>query len=94
MDFLKIDIKEWEKLPFTNPKIVLTEEQKEEVKKMINDFGGPIQTIQHILSTLDSNNRELIISKIDRVLYLKSPDPHKVIEVLFPYKIKLNYGLG
>jgi hypothetical protein len=83
----------WLKLEVSKPTIELTSKEKIEVDELIAREGGPISTIEFLMTTLSETNREMIVSEIYYILEVRSTSKETVNEILFKDDLRIDWEL-
>jgi hypothetical protein len=83
----------WLKLEVCRPIIELTSKDKIEVDELIAREGGPISTIEFLMSTLTKDNQEFIISQIYYILEVRSTSKETVNKILFKDDLRIDWEL-
>jgi hypothetical protein len=83
----------WLKLEVSRPTIELTSSDKIEVDELIAREGGPISTIEFLMTTLSESNREMIVSQIYYILEVRTISKESVNEILFIDDLRIDWDL-
>ena len=85
--------KDFEKLPFSIPKLKLTKNQKEEVKLLLEQEGGPHSLIERLLFELSDFNKEYIISIIYYIPEIRFVSIENLNELSYRFQLRFNWEL-
>ena len=83
----------WLNLEVSKPTIELTSNDKIETDELIAREGGPVSTIEYLLTTLSKANKEFIISQIYYILEVRTTSKESINEILFIDDLRIDWNL-
>jgi hypothetical protein len=87
------DVESWLKLEVSIPSKELTTKEKIETDEIIERKGGPISSIEYLITTLSKDNRGFIISQIYYILDVRSTSVETVNEILYKDDLRIDWSL-
>jgi hypothetical protein len=83
----------WLKLEVSRPTIELTSKEKMEVDELIAREGGPVSSIDYLMTTLSKDNQEFIISQIYYILEVRTISKATVNDILYKDDLRIDWNL-
>jgi hypothetical protein len=83
----------WLKLEVSRPTIELTSKEKIEVDELIAREGGPVSSIDYLMTTLSKDNQEFIISQIYYILEVRTISKETVNDILYKDDLRIDWNL-
>jgi hypothetical protein len=83
----------WLKLEISRPTIELTSKEKNETDELIAKEGGPVSSIEYLMTILSKDNRDFIISQIYYILEVRTTSKESINEILYLDDIRIDWDL-
>lgn len=83
----------WLNLEVSKPTIELTSNDKIDTDELIAREGGPVSSIEYLLTTLSKANKEFIISQIYYILEVRTTSKESINEILFIDDLRIDWDL-
>jgi hypothetical protein len=83
----------WLKLEVSKPTIELTSNDKIKTDELIAREGGPVSSIEYLMTTLSKANKEFIVSQIYYILEVRTTSEDSINEILFKDDLRIDWSL-